>query len=129
MKRPTPLRTKLAAKRIGESVSVWRKLRGLTMQQLAEKANASRSTVSRLENGDPSVSFETTLNVAVALGIVDRGIDHLFLRRIVDRPWDERLRHRSFFAVDPVPSAQTGSSGGVSRCLARSLGSHAYRTR
>ena len=75
MKRPTPLRTKLAAKRIGESVSVWRKLRGLTMQQLAEKANASRSTVSRLENGDPSVSFETTLNVAVALGIVGRVIE------------------------------------------------------
>ena len=75
MKRPTPVRTTLAAKRIGESINTWRKLRGLTVQQLADKANASRSTISRLENGDPSVSFETVLNVATMLGIMDRVID------------------------------------------------------
>lgn len=75
MKRPTPVRTTLAAKRIGESISTWRKLCGLTVQQLADKANASRSTISRLENGDSSVSFETVLNVATMLGIMDRVID------------------------------------------------------
>lgn len=75
MKRPTPTKTRLAAKDIGESVTTWRKLRGLTMQQLADKANASRATISRLENGDPSVSFETVLNVATMLGIMDRVID------------------------------------------------------
>ncbi len=75
MKRATPMKTKLAAKRIGESICVWRKMRGLTVQQLAEKANASRSTISRLEKGDPSVSFETVLNVATMLGIMDRAID------------------------------------------------------
>lgn len=75
MKRPTPMKTKLAAKEIGESVTTWRKLRGLTMQQLADKSNASRATISRLEKGDPSVSFETVLNVATMLGIMDRVID------------------------------------------------------
>ena len=75
MKRPTPVRTTLATKRIGESINTWRKLRGLTVQQLADKANASRSTISRLESGDPSVSFETVLNVATKLGIMDRVID------------------------------------------------------
>ncbi len=75
MKRPTPMKTKLAAKSIGESITTWRKLRGFTMQQLAEKANISRATMSRLEKGDPSVSFETTLNVATMLGILDRVID------------------------------------------------------
>lgn len=75
MKRPTPTKTRLAAKDIGESVTTWRKLRGLTMQQLADKANASRATISRLENGGPSVSFETVLNVATMLGIMDRVID------------------------------------------------------
>lgn len=75
MKRPTPMKTQLAAKRVGESVSTWRKLRGLTAQQLADKANVSRGTITRLEGGDPSVSFETVLNVAFMLGISDRVID------------------------------------------------------
>ncbi|WP_302962097.1 helix-turn-helix domain-containing protein [uncultured Adlercreutzia sp.] len=75
MKRPTPMKTKLAAKRVGEGVCTWRKLRGLTVQQLAEKANVSRGTISRLENGDPSVSFETVLNVATMVGIMDRVVD------------------------------------------------------
>lgn len=75
MKRPTTMKTKLAARSIGESITTWRKLRGLTMQQLAEKANISRATMSRLEKGDPSVSFETVLNVATMLGILDRVID------------------------------------------------------
>lgn len=62
----------MAAQSVGDSVSTWRKLRGVTIQQLAEKSNVSRSTISRLEQGDPSVSFETVLNVAAALGIADR---------------------------------------------------------
>lgn len=72
MKRPTPVRAKLAAKTVGENLASWRKLRKLTMQQLAEKANASRSTIARLEHGDPSVSFETFLCVCNALDITER---------------------------------------------------------
>lgn len=75
MKRPTTVRTKLAARSIGESINTWRKLRHLTMEQLAFKANVSRNTISRLEKGDPSVSFETVLNVANMLGILDQVID------------------------------------------------------
>lgn len=71
MKRATPIRTKQAAKEIGESISTWRKLRGLTMQQLAEKANISRQTLSNIEKGDPSTSFESILNIAIMLGIID----------------------------------------------------------
>jgi transcriptional regulator with XRE-family HTH domain len=41
------------------------------MEDLAFKANVSRDTISRLENGDPSVSFETVINVCNALGISD----------------------------------------------------------
>ncbi len=75
MKRPTTVRTKLAARSIGESINTWRKLRHLTMEQLAFKANVSRNTISRLEKGDPSVSFETVLNVANMLEILDQVID------------------------------------------------------
>lgn len=72
MKRPVFTRTTLAAKDIGESLTTWRKLRGLTMQQLSEKSNTSRSTLSRLEHGDPSVSLETFLSVCGMLGVLDR---------------------------------------------------------
>lgn len=72
MKRPTPARTKLAAEAMGECLAAWRKLRGLTVQQLAERANASRGTISRLEHGDPGVSMETFLNVCGTLGVLDR---------------------------------------------------------
>lgn len=60
-------KTKLAAKSIGDNIATWRKLYGLTSQELADKANVSRATISRLENGDPSVSLETFLNTCRAL--------------------------------------------------------------
>ena len=41
-------------------------------QELADRAGVSRETISRLENGDPSVSFATVLNVCNVLGILDR---------------------------------------------------------
>ena len=71
MKRPTTAKTKLAAKQIGENIATWRKLYGLTSQQLADKAAVSRATISRLENGDPTVSFETFLNACRALSSLD----------------------------------------------------------
>ena len=71
MKRPVPMATKLAARRIGENLSTWRRLYGLSSQQVAERAAVSRSTVSRLENGDPTVSFATFLNVCRAVGVLD----------------------------------------------------------
>lgn len=98
MKRPTPVRTKLASRNISESISSWRKLRGLTTQQLAEKANTSRGTISRLENGDPSVSFETVLNAAGALGIMDRIMEAFdpyetdYGRILADRELPKRVR-------------------------------------
>ena len=75
MKRPTTVKTKLAAKQIGENIATWRKLYGLTSQQLADKAAVSRATISRLENGDPTVSFETFLNVCRALSSLDAVVE------------------------------------------------------
>lgn len=59
MKCPTPVAVKLAARSIGESIATWRKLYSITSQELADRVSVSRATLSRLENGDPSVSFET----------------------------------------------------------------------
>ena len=75
MKRPIPAATRLAAKRIGENLSTWRRLYGLPSQTVAERAAVSRSTVSRLENGDPTVSLATFLNVCRSVGILDQIIE------------------------------------------------------
>ena len=75
MKRPTPSRTIRAAQALGENLSTWRKLQGLTMQQVAEKSNTTRGTLSRLEHGDPSVSMETFLTVCNVFGVLDAMVD------------------------------------------------------
>jgi transcriptional regulator with XRE-family HTH domain len=49
----------------------WRKLRGLTQAQLADRAGVAVNTVRRLERGDGGVSFENVLRVLRALGILE----------------------------------------------------------
>ena len=72
MKRPTPVAVKLAARSIGESIATWRKLYSITSQEVADRAPVSRATLSCLENGDPSVSFETFLRVCQGVGMLDK---------------------------------------------------------
>src|SRR4249920_3619734 len=69
--RPLPLAIRRANRLIAEDVSRWRKLRGLTQAQLADRSGVSRDTVSRLEGGDGGVSLENLLRVLRALGILD----------------------------------------------------------
>lgn len=71
MKRPVPVKVRLAAKEIGENVSSWRRMLNISSEELAERVAVSRSTISRIENGDPSVSFATFLSVCRILGILD----------------------------------------------------------
>jgi transcriptional regulator with XRE-family HTH domain len=49
----------------------WRKLRGLTQAQLADRSGVGVATVSRLENGDGNVTLESLLRVLRALGLLD----------------------------------------------------------
>ena len=71
MARPVSLRTQQAAEEIGRNLAVWRKLLGLTAQQVAERAGTTRQTVGRLERGDLGVGLEIFLEVSRALGVVD----------------------------------------------------------
>lgn len=77
MKRPPSGRVARAAAQLGEHVTNWRKLQGLTAEQVAARANISRQAVARLEHGSPKVSVETLLNVARALGQLDRLVEAL----------------------------------------------------
>ncbi|GGF34720.1 helix-turn-helix domain-containing protein [Subtercola lobariae] len=71
MVRPISTRVQSAAATLGQQLSVWRKLQGLTAQQVAERAGISRGTLQKVESGDTGVSFGAALSVARALGVLD----------------------------------------------------------
>jgi len=60
-----------ASRELAEDVAIWRRLKGLTQVQLADRAGISRDTLSRLESADGGVSTENLLRILRALGILD----------------------------------------------------------
>jgi transcriptional regulator with XRE-family HTH domain len=67
----TPLSVRRAQRSLADSITTWRKLRGLTQAQLAERADVSRGVVRRIEAADGGVSVENLLRILRALGIQD----------------------------------------------------------
>ncbi len=53
---------------IGANIKRYRKLRGFTQQELADKSNISRSYLADIENGRYNPSIETLGDIATALG-------------------------------------------------------------
>jgi transcriptional regulator with XRE-family HTH domain len=70
-KRSTPAPIRRAQRNLADSVATWRKLRGLTQAQLADRADVSRGVIHRIEAGDGGVSVENLLRILRALGIQD----------------------------------------------------------
>jgi transcriptional regulator with XRE-family HTH domain len=68
---PPPLPVRRALREIGGNVQSWRKLRGLTQNQLADRAGIDRKTLMRVERGEGGVSFEIVLRVLYGLGVLD----------------------------------------------------------
>jgi transcriptional regulator with XRE-family HTH domain len=60
-----------SAREIGEDYAGWRKILGLTAEQVADRADITRETLRKLEHGDPTVSFHVVLRVARALGLLE----------------------------------------------------------
>jgi transcriptional regulator with XRE-family HTH domain len=69
--KPIPNAVQRALRTGADDLTTWRKLRGLTQAQLADRAGVSRDTLVRLERGDGGVSTEKLLRVMRALGILD----------------------------------------------------------
>jgi transcriptional regulator with XRE-family HTH domain len=69
--RPTPRPVRRALVDAGDHIATWRKLRGLTQTQVADRAGVSTNTVRRLEGAEGGVSLENTLRVLRALGILE----------------------------------------------------------
>ena len=56
---------------IGGHVQTWRKLRGLTQNQLADRAGVDRKSLMRVERGNGGVGLQVVLRVLHALGVLD----------------------------------------------------------
>lgn len=72
---PTPHAPPLAVRRtlakLGDDIFDARKRRKLSAQVVAERANTSRNTLKRIEEGDPAVSIGIYAAVLNALGLLD----------------------------------------------------------
>lgn len=69
--RSVALPVRRAAHDLGDHIASWRKLRGLTQAQLADRAGISEATLRRLEHGDPGVALGTVLATLRAVGVLD----------------------------------------------------------
>jgi transcriptional regulator with XRE-family HTH domain len=94
----TPVVVTRALREVGEDFTTWRKLRRLTMAQVAERAGVGVNTVQRLEKGEGS-TLENVLRVARALGVLEALTASLdpyqtdLGRLRADEALPERVRH------------------------------------
>lgn len=68
--KTTPRVVERALSRLGEDLATWRRLRSLTVAEVADRAGVGVSTVVRLEKGE-GASLANTLSVARALGVME----------------------------------------------------------
>ena len=87
-----PRTARRALSKLGADIAVARKKRRISTVSMAERAFVSRSTYSKIEKGDPTVSIGAYVTVLAILGLVDgvgeladRGSDLLGLDLDVDR--------------------------------------------
>lgn len=66
----TPVTVSRSMRKLGEDLNTWRKLRRLTVDEVAGRAGVGRTTVLRLEAGGGS-TLENLLRVARALGVLE----------------------------------------------------------
>jgi transcriptional regulator with XRE-family HTH domain len=86
-------RNQRAAVRLGDHIATWRKLLNLTADQVAQRADITRGTLRRLENGE-TVGLDVLLSVTRALGVIDQLVDS------VD-PWESDIGRARAGAVLP----------------------------
>ena len=66
-----------ASMEIGKSLKTWRRIYMLKATQVAQRAGISLGTLSKIENGDPSVSVAALLEVVRSVGMLDTLTDSL----------------------------------------------------
>jgi transcriptional regulator with XRE-family HTH domain len=67
-----PLPVTRALRKLGQDIREARLRRRIPTALVAERASISRTTLNKLENGDPGVALGTTATVLFVLGMVER---------------------------------------------------------
>lgn len=68
--KPVPAPVRRAMTELGGDLATWRRLRNLTIVEVAERANVARGVVVKLEAGR-GTTLESLLRVARALGVLE----------------------------------------------------------
>ena len=74
-------------RQIGLKIAYYRKLRGLTQEELAEKVNITREHLGRLERGKYGCSIDLLIELSYTL---NASTDYLLLGRNPDRDQDRK---------------------------------------
>lgn len=67
-----PIPVKRALRKLGEDIRDARRRRRIPVAIMAERASISRTTLNKVEKGEPGVSLGTYATVLFALGLADR---------------------------------------------------------
>ncbi len=67
-----PIPAKKALLKLGRDISDARKRRRITMELMAERAGLSRTTLDKIEKGEPTVLIGAYVSVLFVLGMTDR---------------------------------------------------------
>lgn len=76
MTSPLPLPVERSLRRLGQSVSLARRRRHMSQEDLAERIAASINTVRRLEDGYPGIALQHFVRALHVFGEIDK-LDHL----------------------------------------------------
>lgn len=72
MGRHLPIPARRALKKLGSDLQFARKRRRISTASMAERADISRTTLNKIENGDGSVSMAAYVSVILILGFEKR---------------------------------------------------------
>ena len=98
MKRPTrlPIPAIRAMRQLGKDINEARRRRRITIELMAQRAGLARSTIGKIERGDPTTSIGGYVAVLFVLGMLDRLSDLVDARHDVTgrQLQDEQLPQR-----------------------------------
>lgn len=69
--RPPSTKARRTARALGEYLATFRRLQGLTAEQVADRAGITRTTLRKLERGETTVGLDVFLEVCRVLGVLD----------------------------------------------------------
>lgn len=113
MAKRTPPTRPFHARRIealGQRLRTARLARGMTQSHLAERVGVDRTTIGKLESGDPATSLSTVLRVLSALGL-DHDIDQI----AATDPVGTQLAASQLKRPSSRPAARSQSAASISQ--------------